>query len=232
MRIVAANVRDAQPLETVLTAKATREQFQKLWPVMEQPSELSSPGPTRVVNVELSSGQRATLVFHETRKFVEILAPVEAGIEVGLADLLVDLAVAPIAITWTHPDIDPRAIGALHDSAARDVSNGGDVKNSAEVSFEPNHVESDEAELRRKRLHDAIAALSAGHRQCIQLWLDGFAYDEIARALNLDSDVVKARLRDAKKHLRHHLANEDEYLSQVRGTKAGGGESDGGLTSR
>ena len=63
--------------------------------------------------------------------------------------------------------------------------------------------------LLRKRLHDAIAALSQGQRQCLQLWLDGFKYDEIAAALRISNDAVKSRLRDAKAHLRAQLEGDE-----------------------
>jgi len=59
----------------------------------------------------------------------------------------------------------------------------------------------DEDALRRKKLHDAIAALPEGQRHAIQLWLDGFQYTEIAHALRVSVDAVKSRLRDAKRHV-------------------------------
>lgn len=62
--------------------------------------------------------------------------------------------------------------------------------------------------LLRARLHDAIAALPQGQRQCLQLWLDGFKYDEIAAALRISNDAVKSRLRDAKAHLRSRLESD------------------------
>ncbi|MEA2336759.1 MAG: hypothetical protein QOE82_766, partial [Thermoanaerobaculia bacterium] len=52
---------------------------------MEPAGELASPGPARVVTVELPSGHRASVVFHERKQLVEILAPLEAGVEAGLA---------------------------------------------------------------------------------------------------------------------------------------------------
>jgi RNA polymerase sigma-70 factor (ECF subfamily) len=76
-----------------------------------------------------------------------------------------------------------------------------------QVNFEPeaaagvDYAERENAALRRKQLHDAIAALPDGQRQCIQLYLDDFKYDEIARILRISPDAVKSRLRDARKLL-------------------------------
>lgn len=66
---------------------------------------------------------------------------------------------------------------------------------------EPDYAERQQEALRRKQLHDAIATLSPGQRQCMQLWLEDFKYDEIARALRITLDAVRSRLRDARKHL-------------------------------
>jgi hypothetical protein len=108
-------------IETVLTARASRAQLDDRWAQMQQPDELSSPGPTRVISGPLSNGETATVVFHERQNSIEILAPMTANIEAALADLLVDLAVAPEAITWTHARIDRPAIIALSRSG---VSSG------------------------------------------------------------------------------------------------------------
>jgi hypothetical protein len=101
---------DTLRLETVLTARASREQLQSVWASMEQPDALSSPGPTRVINVALSSGQRASVVFHERHDILEILAPLETNVEAGLADALAELGIASDAITWTHARIDRAAL--------------------------------------------------------------------------------------------------------------------------
>lgn len=68
------------------------------------------------------------------------------------------------------------------------------------------HASREEEALRRKQLHDAIAALPEGQRHAIQLWLDGFHYSDISYALGVSVDAVKSRLRDAKRHLRPSLA--------------------------
>src|SRR3954453_14635126 len=107
---IAAATPDTTPrLETVLTLRASRDDMHDLWPRMESAGELASPGPARVITVELSSGHRASVVFHERKQLVEILAPLEAGIEGGLAALLIELNIAPDAVTWMHSRIDRRA---------------------------------------------------------------------------------------------------------------------------
>jgi RNA polymerase sigma factor (sigma-70 family) len=67
------------------------------------------------------------------------------------------------------------------------------------------HASREAEALRRKQLHDAIAALPEGQRHAIQLWLDGFHYTDIAHVLGVSIDAVKSRLRDAKRHLRPSL---------------------------
>src|SRR5216684_2632109 len=97
-------------LETVLIGRASRDDLRQLWPRMEHANELASPGPARVVNVELSSGHKASVVFHERKEFVEMLAPLETGVEAGLADLLIELGIPPEAVTWTHDGIQRKAL--------------------------------------------------------------------------------------------------------------------------
>jgi RNA polymerase sigma-70 factor (ECF subfamily) len=70
---------------------------------------------------------------------------------------------------------------------------------------EPDYAERQHEALRRKRLHDAVALLPAGQRQCMQLWLEDFKYEEIARTLRITVDAVRSRLRDAKRELRARL---------------------------
>lgn len=71
----------------------------------------------------------------------------------------------------------------------------------------PDYADRENEALRRKRLHDAMRALPDGQRQCLQLYLDDFSYEEIARALRISTDAVKSRLRDAKKLLRARLGD-------------------------
>ena len=72
----------------------------------------------------------------------------------------------------------------------------------------PDYAQREEEALRNKRLYDAIAELPHGQRECIQLRLDDFKYDEIAKFLGLTLDAVKSRLRDAKKILRARLGDD------------------------
>ncbi|HEX3579237.1 MAG TPA: RNA polymerase sigma factor [Thermoanaerobaculia bacterium] len=72
---------------------------------------------------------------------------------------------------------------------------------------EPDYAQREEAAIRSKRLRDAIAELPTGSRECIQLWLNEFTYDEIAKFLRTTVDAVKSRLRDAKKMLRAKLGD-------------------------
>jgi RNA polymerase sigma-70 factor (ECF subfamily) len=72
----------------------------------------------------------------------------------------------------------------------------------------PDYVERQHQAQQRQRLYDAIAGLPAGQRQCLQLWLDEFKYDEIAATLRISQDAVKSRIRDAKRLLRERLGDE------------------------
>lgn len=74
---------------------------------------------------------------------------------------------------------------------------------------EPDYADKQQAALHRKLLGEAIASLPDGQRQCMQLWLDDFTYDQIAMILRVSMDSVKSRLRDAKKTLRTRLGDED-----------------------
>lgn len=72
---------------------------------------------------------------------------------------------------------------------------------------EPDYAQREEDARRSKLLRDAIAELPAGSRECIQLWLNDFKYDEIAKFLGITLDAVKSRLRDAKKILHARLGD-------------------------
>jgi RNA polymerase sigma-70 factor (ECF subfamily) len=76
--------------------------------------------------------------------------------------------------------------------------------------------------LRRKELHDAIAALPEGQRHAIELWLDGFHYTDIANALGVSVDAVKSRLRDAKRHLRPGLDEAGGHHTNRNSDRTGG----------
>lgn len=59
-----------------------------------------------------------------------------------------------------------------------------------------------------RQLREAIKDLPAGQRQCIQLWLEDFSGEEIARVLRISVVAVKSRIRDAKRALRERLGDE------------------------
>lgn len=104
---------DNTPFEPVLTARATLAQLQLVWVEMAEVDPLSSPGPTRAMNVVLSNGQRASVVFHERKDLIEILAVPTASVEAGLADLLAVLKIPPEAILWTHANVGrPAMVGS------------------------------------------------------------------------------------------------------------------------
>ena len=110
MPFAAAKPDTTPRLETVLTLLASRDDIRALRPRMKPVGELASPGPALLATLELSSGQKASIVFHERKQFLEILAPLEAGVEAGLASLLVELAIRPEAVTWTHSRIDRQVL--------------------------------------------------------------------------------------------------------------------------
>ena len=71
----------------------------------------------------------------------------------------------------------------------------------------PDYADQEEAALRHRKLHQAIAALTTGQQECIRLQLEGFTYDDIAKALRISVDAVKSRIRDAKRLLRARLGD-------------------------
>ena len=112
MRIVAATNDKPVRLDTVVTATASSDQLAAVLTQMWEPNALASPGPARVAMVQLSSGHTASVVFHERKNFLEILAPIENGVENGLADVLRELSIPASAITWTHKHIDRELLDA------------------------------------------------------------------------------------------------------------------------
>jgi RNA polymerase sigma-70 factor (ECF subfamily) len=83
-----------------------------------------------------------------------------------------------------------------------------DVREQPVADPGPDYVERQETADRLRRLHEAIAELSPGQRQCVQSQLDGFKFHEIARSLRISIDAVKSRLRDARKTLRAKLGDD------------------------
>ncbi|HEX3068963.1 MAG TPA: RNA polymerase sigma factor [Thermoanaerobaculia bacterium] len=72
-------------------------------------------------------------------------------------------------------------------------------------SREMNLIVEEEERILQEQVKDAISSLPSRQRECLRLWIEGFAYDEIASVLNLSLDAVKSRLRDAKRTLRERL---------------------------
>jgi RNA polymerase sigma factor (sigma-70 family) len=70
------------------------------------------------------------------------------------------------------------------------------------------YAEREQRRIRRKRLEEAIRALSPGQQQCIRLQLAGLTYEEIAATLQISMDAVKSRRRDALRFLKAHLKDE------------------------
>lgn len=114
---------------------------------------------------------------------------------------------------WAFFETIGRNVALNHVRAGRTIKRNGvtvDIDDADAIGREPaiaapDYAEREQQALRRKLLHQAIAELPPAQRQCMQLWLDGFQYDEIAKALRTTIDAVKSRLRDAKKHLRARL---------------------------
>lgn len=83
-----------------------------------------------------------------------------------------------------------------------------DVRRNEPGTAAPDYVEQQHEALLKKQLRAAIAGLPAGQREAVMLWLEGFKYDEIARALRISMDAVKSRIRDAKRALRARLGDD------------------------
>lgn len=82
------------------------------------------------------------------------------------------------------------------------------VREEPVAPVEPDYAERQEMAERKRLLHREIAGLSRAQRQCIQPWLEGLSYEEIASGLRISLDAVKSRLRDAKKILRARLGDD------------------------
>jgi RNA polymerase sigma-70 factor (ECF subfamily) len=60
-----------------------------------------------------------------------------------------------------------------------------------------------------RQMREAIKGLPPGERQSIQLSLEGYSGEEIARILRISVAAVKSRIRDAKRALRERLGDEN-----------------------
>lgn len=112
MHIVSAANDVNRDRTSVLTADVSSDPLSLLASGVERPAALSAPGPARVVTVTLSSGHPATIVHHERKHFIEIVATPEAGCEAGLGELLSQLAISPQSVTWVHEKLDRQALFA------------------------------------------------------------------------------------------------------------------------
>jgi RNA polymerase sigma factor (sigma-70 family) len=103
-----------------------------------------------------------------------------------------------------------RSISAIKRGAnlkAVEIDDPGQFAAEPAAAAEPDYAERQYRALQRSELYDAIASLPPGQRQCLQLWLDGFQYNEIAPILRVTQDAVKSRIRDAKRLLRERLGD-------------------------
>ncbi|MGZ5442209.1 MAG: RNA polymerase sigma factor [Thermoanaerobaculia bacterium] len=82
------------------------------------------------------------------------------------------------------------------------------VREQPVARVEPDYAEREEYAARKRLLHQEIARLSPAQRQCMQAWLAGFTYQEIARGLRISLDAVKSRLRDARRTLHARLGDD------------------------
>ncbi|HXO22485.1 MAG TPA: RNA polymerase sigma factor [Thermoanaerobaculia bacterium] len=73
-------------------------------------------------------------------------------------------------------------------------------------------VAEQEAARRKQWLREAIAELPESFRGALLLRLGGLTYQQIAKAMGITVDAVKARLREAKKRLRERLGEEPTGL--------------------
>jgi len=70
-------------------------------------------------------------------------------------------------------------------------------------------IDKEEAEIRARLLADAVAGLEQVSRTCMELWLAGLTYEQIAKRMGLSMDAVKSRLFEAKKKVYKRLREND-----------------------
>jgi RNA polymerase sigma factor (sigma-70 family) len=117
---------------------------------------------------------------------------------------------------WAYLETIARNVGINHVRAWRtakrsaemvEIDDPNNYSMMPAAKEEPDYAERQHQALRRKQLHDAIATLSPGQRQCLQLYLEEFKYHEIAKTLRISLDAVRSRIRDAKRLLRERLGD-------------------------
>lgn len=117
---------------------------------------------------------------------------------------------------WAYLETIARNVGLNHvrawSTAKRgaetvDIDDANNFSREPAAKEEPDYAEREHEALRRKQLHDAIASLPPGQRQCLQLYLEEFKYHEIAKTLRISLDAVRSRIRDARRVLRSRLGD-------------------------
>ena len=115
---------------------------------------------------------------------------------------------------WAYLETVARRVGinhvrslntAMRNARTVDIDDPGNFTSEPAAPEGPDYAERQHQELRLQALRDAIASLPAGQRQCVQLYLKGMKYHEIAKALRISLDAVRSRIRDAKRLLREKL---------------------------
>lgn len=84
-----------------------------------------------------------------------------------------------------------------------------DVSEQLAAPAEPDYAERQHLDAKRRAVARAISSLPPGQKDCLRLRARGRKYNEIASELGISIDAVKSRLRDAKRHLRTTLGDED-----------------------
>jgi RNA polymerase sigma factor (sigma-70 family) len=92
--------------------------------------------------------------------------------------------------------------------SSRRVEVNDERREEATAHAENEHIEQHDEAVRRKQLYDAVAKLPPTQRRVLQLWLDGFTYADISRALSAPAATVKSELRSATERLRDRLGDD------------------------
>lgn len=81
-------------------------------------------------------------------------------------------------------------------------------REEATAHAENEYIEQQDEAVRRKQLYDAVAKLPSSQRRVLQLWLEGFTYADISRAVLAPAATVKSELRIATERLRDRLGDD------------------------